>query len=105
MRAGLLRQVVTVESLSTTENDDGTVTESWTSAGTRRALIAPLRGREFFEAAQLGADVTHKVTMRYMSGLTPRHRLTFGGRTLQIVSVLNIEERDRTMQVMCKEIV
>ena len=35
--------------------------------------------------------------------LNPRQRLTHGGRTFEIVSVTNFEERDRMLEVMCRE--
>ena len=54
---------------------------------------------------QVNDEVTHIVKMRYLAGFTPvRHRLVLEGRVLNILAVLDIEERHREMQVHCKEL-
>lgn len=106
MKGKRLRQVLTVESLATVEKDDGSFSRDWTVKGTRRANIDPLRGREFFESQQVQAIADHKVTLRHYSGLLPETwRFTLNGRVLNIVSVANLEERGRYMEVLCKEAV
>jgi head-tail adaptor len=41
--------------------------------------------------------------MRYVPGVTPKHRLLFGDRILEIESTLNLEERSRLLELLCKE--
>lgn len=105
--SGTLAHVMTIQALTVIDNDDGTVTRTWDTADAddpiRRANIEPLRGREYLEAQQMKAGVTHRVTIRPWNGLTPRHRLLFGTRIFNIVSVLNMGECDLVMQIMCQE--
>lgn len=62
-------------------------------------------GRAFLAAQQINNEVTHILSMRYLAGFTPvRHRLTLDGRVLEILSVIDVEERHREMQVHCKEL-
>lgn len=101
--AGQLRHRITVEAFTETPRADGGIDEAWTNVGQRWASIEPLNGKEFMEAQQLGSEVTHRVKLRHFPGLTPKHRLTFGTRTFNIVSVLNLDERSIVAELMCKE--
>lgn len=103
--AGKLRHRLTVEEFTETPRADGGIDEAWADVGSRWASIEPLSGREFMEAQQLNGDVSHRVRLRWYDGLTPQHRLKFGTRVFNIVSVLNTQERNIVTEVMCKEVV
>lgn len=104
MQAGKLKHSVTVQRDTGTVNSSGQVVENWTTYITRRAEIVPLTGRELFAAQQVDGEVTHKVIMRYDSGVTSKMRLLFGSRVLNIESIININEANRDMELICKEI-
>jgi head-tail adaptor len=79
-QSGKLRHRIDIQSVATTltspYNED--TTEVWTTDRVDRASVSPLTGRELVEAAQVNADVTHKVTMRYVPNLTStRNRLLY----------------------------
>jgi SPP1 family predicted phage head-tail adaptor len=78
MRAGLLRHRVQVQSPTGTQDEYGQAVLGWTTLGARWASVEPLMGREMWQAQQVQADTTHKVTLRYFDGLTPRYRLVEG---------------------------
>ena len=108
MRAGPLRHQITLQRRSRAGDTfgDSRGTDTWTDLATVRADVRPLRGREFFEAQQVKSEVTHKVVMRYCSDLadlSPKDRIKFGTRYLDILSVLNMGERDRVIEVMARE--
>jgi len=103
MQAGKLRTTITIEKVGTAVDANGDVAPTYTYIDKRKAWVRGLTGREFMAAQQTGSDVTNKVTMRYYEGLTPEHRFLVDGRTLEILSVLNVDERNKTMDVMCKE--
>lgn len=101
--AGSLRLSVTIEEVTET-NTDGVVAQSWSDyADNVRAGILPQSGREFYRAKQVYADMTHLVRIRYLAGVTPKMRLKLGSRYLNIVSVGNVEERDRVLDLVCIE--
>ena len=68
-----------------------------------RAAVIPLAGKEFWGAAQTEAGISHRIEIRYLPGITPKHRIEFNGRIFEIVSVLNLEERNREIHLMCWE--
>lgn len=103
MRAGRLRRRVTIQSRTLTRDDRGGATPTYATAATVWASVEPVTGREVWQAQQAQSNVTHVVTIRHYDGLTVRHRLLFRGRTLNIDSISNFEERDRYMELRCVE--
>jgi SPP1 family predicted phage head-tail adaptor len=52
---------------------------------------------------QLQERVSHKITIRFRSGITAKMRIKFGTRMFNIRSVINIEERSRWIEIMADE--
>lgn len=103
MRAGYLRQYVTIEQLTQARNAVGELTETWETFATGWADIKPTSAAEQIRGGQLGQDITHKVVMRYVEGVSADMRLVHAGRTLAIRSVINRGERGAEMQLVCVE--
>lgn len=83
----------------------GQPAEAWATVADVWANVEPLSGRELWHAQQVQPDVTHRITLRYTSALKidPGWRAVMNGRVFSFLSVLNIEERNRTIQVMAIE--
>lgn len=105
MRAGQLRHRVTIQQFTQTQNEYGEIVEGWTTFATVWAAVEPLRGREFWDAQQLNAEVTARIRLRYLSGVGPTMRVVYDGRTFEVDSVIDVDERHRELQLMCKEVV
>jgi len=67
------------------------------------ASIEPISGREYFSAQTTQADVTHRINLRYVAGVKPKMRVKYGSRIFDILSVSNVDERNRELQLMCRE--
>jgi SPP1 family predicted phage head-tail adaptor len=75
------------------------------------AKIEAIQGKDALAAAQFGDQITHKITMRYR-GLDQTVPLTilekmmiwFKGRQFQIEAVLNPDERNKLLYLLCVEI-
>lgn len=102
---GELRHIITLQKLENTQNDYGEVIEVWKDILTTRAGIYPVSGKEFFSAETMNSEVSHKVNMRYIPGITSNMRIKFGERCFNIESVINFQERNIELQLMCKELV
>lgn len=106
MQAGMLRNRVWIEVATRTLDAVGQPATTWARAtnGNVFAAIQPLRGVERFTAQQLSAKMSHKITIRYWSGLTPdEHRIKWGTRIFDINGVINIDERNKRMELYCTE--
>jgi len=105
MRAGRLRQRVTIQEKVVTRNAYGEEVITWADVATVWGSVEPLRGDEFLEFARAGAEVSTRIVLRYRSGIVPEMRVSYDGHTYDVLSVINVEERDKELQLMCRELV
>lgn len=106
MRAGRLRHKVVIESPSGSRDAVGERTTVYTHVATDYASITPLNAQERLAGAQAHMIVTHEVIVRYHSGLASIDngwRITHGARYLFVESVYNVEERNRSLRLLCSE--
>ena len=104
MRAGKLRHQVTIQSPTLTADGGGGNTVAWVDVDDVWADVKPLTGAEPLFSAQLNPETTHQVTLRYRSDLQRNYQIVFGTRTLRVTSIINVDERDRQLIAMCKEV-
>ena len=70
---------------------------------TRWIAIVPLSGAEQLQAAAAEASVTHRIRMRYTSGLKPKMRIVADDRTFEIMSAVERGRREEH-EVMASEV-
>jgi SPP1 family predicted phage head-tail adaptor len=78
----------------------------WTAVGTFWAKIKTLSGRELVNAQQVKATVTHSIRMRYQGAgvrIAPDMRFLYAGRFFNIGVVLNEDERNVWLDILCTE--
>lgn len=104
MRIGKLRHRVELKSVAQTPNTFGEMTDTWSTFATVWASVEPLKGRELLIAQQANSEVTLRVRLRYNSSIDVNDRVVIGSRILEIVSIINPEERDWEQVLLCKEV-
>lgn len=67
------------------------------------ASVEPTRGREYQEAQRIRPELTYKITTRYHAGITPDMFIKYKERLFQIVSVINVRERNEMLEIICVE--
>lgn len=105
MNIGKLRHRITIQQQLQTRDEHGGVVTAWQAFATRWAALEPLSGRELFEAQQLANKVGLRVRLRYLSEVTPAMRVLYGTRVFNIQAVINVEERNEELQLLCEEVV
>ncbi len=105
MRAGRLRHRIVIQEKSTavTRGSYGEETTPWTTYKQVWSEIDPPKSREFFSANQTQAEVTTRVRIRYLPDVKPNMRVKFGTRYLNINSIINPDERNKELIMMCNE--
>lgn len=103
MQAGQLRRRITIEKKVTDQDAAGQEKEQWYPYAQRWAAIEPLTGREKLAAEQVDAELSHKITMRYLSGVVAKMRIKYGTRYFDIRSVMNIKEQGAQLELMATE--
>ena len=104
MRAGLLRNRITIQTNAQTVDSFGDLIAGWTDlyAGVP-ATVTPQSGKEGSTNDETTSEVTHKITLRYLPNITTKHRVYYDSRSMDIQSVINTQERSRTLVLMCVE--
>lgn len=67
------------------------------------ASVEPTRGREYQEAQRVRPELTYKVTTRYHKEIAPDMLIKWGKRCFNIVSVINVRERNEMLEIICIE--
>ena len=104
MRAGTLRHRVIIQ-----KKDDAASRISgettWNDYATVWAQIAPASGSQTSDSNTMKTDseVTHRITIRFLRGLTPDMRLSFEGRIFKIEIIINTNERNREIEIQAIE--
>lgn len=67
------------------------------------ANVQGVSAREYLQAGQQQVEISHRVKMRYLPGLSAQMRLSWRGRTLEIISILEHENRS-IHELICQEV-
>lgn len=105
MNIGDLRHRITLQECVSGQDEAGQPVQEWQDVATVWGAVEPLRGREYFAAQQVQAEVTTRIRIRYRKGIRPEMRVLYDGRIFQIVAPpIDPEERHREIHLMCKEV-
>lgn len=103
MRAGLLRHKISIQKKIVLRDSMGGETVTWEPHCYAWASISPLSGHEYFAAKQIQASISHQIEMRYQSGIKTYYRVQWGERNFNIDAILNHEERNIKLTLLCSE--
>ena len=108
MRAGQLRHRISIQAAAPTADSYGAAgTLTWGDVSGMAALWAsiwPVSAAERQQNDRLELTTTHQIRIRYRSGITSKHRIKFGTRYFTITSIINWQERNIYLDLVCEEI-
>lgn len=105
MRIGKLRHRLDLQSVAVTLNSFGESVYTYESYDTVWGALSPLSGLELEAGRQIHAEVQHKAVIRYNADVKPTDRIATKGRSLEVVAVLNDDERDVMQTLLLTEVV
>jgi len=88
---------------ATIDDPDGDGVEWEAHVPKIRAAIWPLKSTERMEAMQNQLTVTHRIRIRYLSGVLPSFRIKYGSRYFAIRSMINLREESREIEFLAEE--
>ena len=103
MRSGELRHRIELQTNTPVANAIDELVDTYTTFATVWGAIEPLSGNRLFLAQQADSQIQGVVRIRYRKDVVPTMRIKFGSRYLQIISIIDREERHQELQVMYKE--
>ena len=105
MRIGELNKLIDIQYKTRVADGVGGFTETYaTRFSGVFASIKPLTGIENLQANQMSMGLTHRIEMHYRGGIRPDWRIKYGNRYFAIMSIINVDEANRELQLLCKEV-
>jgi len=98
---GALNRRLALEAPVETADGAGGVVRIHQEVATLWAALEPAAARGEVVAAQLGATLTHRITIRHRAGITTRHRFRDGARIFRIVTIR--ERGGRFLDIQAEE--
>jgi SPP1 family predicted phage head-tail adaptor len=99
---GRMRERIRIEQATENRNAIGEVVQSWQTFAERWASVDGLSSREFLLQGQQQTEISHRVRLRYVDGMTSQMRIVWRDRVLEINSLL--EHRNRSEhEALCTE--
>jgi len=105
MRAGSLKHQIKIQEPTKTVDSMGSHTTNWSTYISTRAQILPVKGMEAIEHRKLEHHNVNKFWLRYYPNITADMRIKFNKRTYEILSVRNVEEKNRLVEITADELV
>lgn len=102
--AGRLKHRIVIERLEKLTDEGGGTIEAWKPWANVWAAVDPMYGKEAEQAKATQAEITHKVVIRFLKGLTPDMRVRFkGDRIFNIEFIKNPREQNEQLELLCVE--
>ena len=93
MRAGKLDRRITLQTLTISRDSYGAAIESWSTLDTVWAGVLPLKGEEYFAAAQIVAEEQLKFRIRHRTDLTEKVRVLYESQAYDVQHIAEIGRR------------
>ncbi len=103
INAGRLKKHIEIWRYQSTVNAAGSDVNQLVKVKTVYGEIRPVRGSEYTEYYKEQRDLSIKITIRFWEGLRPTDVLQYHGRQYEIQSIINPEQADYILEVMCTE--
>lgn len=103
MRAGELRQRITLQQSTKSRDTMGAEVIVWVTAATVWAEKLHQSSREFFAAQKVNAEITDLFKTRFRQKVDTKMRLVYGGKTYNILGADDPDGRRRDLWLLCRE--
>jgi SPP1 family predicted phage head-tail adaptor len=101
MRAGKIDRLVVLQTKSVTRNAVNEEVVDWNTLATVWAERRDLRGREYFQAQQVNAEISAVFRIRYRTDVTATMRLVESGKAYELVAPPVEIGRREGLDLMC----
>lgn len=103
MRAGKLDRSIVIQAAANGVAPDGTPVEEWTDFAAVRAQLVQASTDEFLAGYGESDNTVVILRVRWLDGVTTKHRVQFEGRTLNLREIKEIGRR-RGLELRCEEV-
>jgi len=90
---GEFDRIITIQRAVESTDSIGTVTQSWVDIGAVYASVIPMTGTEVFRSGMTSAAEVARFRLWFVSGLTPKDRISYDGKIWNIKYLREIGRR------------
>lgn len=101
LRAGSLRDRVTLQNPPATDDGAGGQVGGWTTVAVLNADVRPMSANQQLLAGAPQGVTVYRVTVRYRAGISSAQRLLWRGQALAITGVMNPDGNRVAAEIMC----
>lgn len=94
---------ITIQRSSKVPNNMGGFSLTWTDVDTIWAAIWPTSAKSATQDAQTIKEITHRIRIHFRRNVRISNRIKYKNRYFNIVSVINPNEEDEWLDILCKE--
>lgn len=105
MPAGPLQTLLTVEVNDPVRSPSGQKSDVWKQLRRVKFKIEGQSGTEGPRGQKIEANYSHRLTCRYFAGANSKMRVTGSGRVFEVVSVNNLDNKNRWLVWLVNEVV
>lgn len=98
-----MRHKIQIQEKTQVSDGMGGFTETWATVNEVWAAIWPVSAKESRENMRVEANITHNIRIRYRTGIVHAMRVLFGSRTFEIKGLINPDERNIWLDMVCNE--
>ena len=104
IQAGQLNKCITLQSRSNVADGMGGYTTTWNDEFSPWAAIWPIKAIDVMRTMQDAILITHRVIIRYKSGIKSDWRVKYNSLYFVIVSIINPYEANESLELLCREV-
>lgn len=105
INAGELTHQIILQIKSIFQDSELNPIETWNDWRTIWASPLPKTGREFYRLSTNNSEITEVFKIRYIAGVNPHQRIKFRNKYLEIIDVINTEEKNEEIILTCKGVI
>lgn len=103
MKIAELRHFIKFQHKVQTSDDMGGFTHTWETYKEMMAAIWPVSSKELRENMRMNSSTTHNIRIRYTPGITSKMKINFNDRVFDIQGILNPDEKNQWLDLVCDE--
>ena len=104
MEIGALKKRVTIQCPTKASDLMGGFTNTWTDHATVWAAIWPVSAGDVIRSEKDTNEVTTRIRIRHRYAMRPSWRIKFGDRYFNIISIINVREENKLLDLLAKEV-
>ena len=100
---GRLRYKVDLQKATDTADGAGGRSQAYSNIAQIYADIRPQSGGEQYRQGKVQDKTTHNIFVRYRADISTAYRIKYESRLFNIRQIINVDERDRFLKLVCDE--